>query len=402
MNPVSAQEAWRTFGEVTRTLSNPEIENWKAGGGKVMGFFCSAVPDELLTAAGLLPFRMRGTGSTSTDLADAYFTPINCSFPRHAFNQALLGEYDFLDGLICLNSCDHVRRVYDNWIEAMDTSFVHVMSLPRKIEGPQVDWYYDDICILKEKIEVHFGVEITDEALRAAIVLHNNVRALQKELYELRKAERPPITGVQALEVMVAGTALPRERYLELLTAVVDEARTSPGVDGYRARLMIVGGELDDPEYVETIEGQGGLVVTDSTCFGSRLMWKAVDEEEEPLRALARYYIQDRCSCPRMYGDQPRRIDHIRSLVKEFNVDGVIGERLLFCDPWLVEHYMTRQDLEADGTPFLPLDREYIMSGKGQLRTRAQAFVESLEGAQTSDRRPGAVPVSIAAGRNPS
>jgi len=120
--------------------------------------------------------------------------------------------------------------------------------------------------------------------------------------------------------------------------------------------------------------------VTDSTCFGSRLMWTPVDEDEEdPIRALARYYIADRPSCPRMYGDQPKRISFTREMIKEFKVDGVIGERLLFCDQWVVEHYMTTQDLKKDGTPFMALDREYILSGKGQLRTRIQAFLETLE-----------------------
>ena len=66
-------------------------------------------------------------------------------------------------------------------------------------------------------------------------------------------------------------------------------------------------------------------------------------------------------------------------MIKEFKVDGVIGERLLFCDQWVVEHYMTTQDLKKDGTPFMVLDREYILSGKGQLRTRVQAFLETLE-----------------------
>ncbi len=384
---MSAQDAWRIFAEATRSLGNPEIDAWKAQGGKVVGFFCSMVPDELFTAAGILPFRMRGTGSTSTELADAYFTPINCTFPRHAFNQALLGEYDFLDGMVCINSCDHVRRVYDNWIQALDTPFVHVMSLPHKVDDPQVGWYHDDIAVLKEKIEGQFGVEITGDRLDEAIRLHNRIRALQKELYQMRRAERPPITGVQALEVMVAGTALPRERYLELLEEVVEEARTAPGVDGYRARLMIVGGELDDPEYVRIIEEQGGLVVTDSTCFGSRLMWEAIDEEDpDPVRSLARYYIQERPSCPRMCGDQPRRLAYVRDLVNEFRVDGVIAERLMFCDQWLVEHYMTGNDLKADGIPFLALDREYILSGTGQLRTRVQAFLEAIKGTSVTIR----------------
>jgi benzoyl-CoA reductase subunit C len=129
------------------------------------------------------------------------------------------------------------------------------------------------------------------------------------------------------------------------------------------------------------IEEQGGLVVTDSTCFGTRLMWEQVDEsEDDPVRALARYYVQDRPSCPRMYGDQPKRMEFTRKMAKEFNVDGIIGERLQFCDNWLVEHYMTKSDLKEHGDmPFIQLDREYILSGKGQLRTRVQAFLETME-----------------------
>jgi bzd-type benzoyl-CoA reductase N subunit len=373
-------EGFQKFLVATRAIMNPELQAWKDRGGKVVGFFCSTVPEELFTAAGLLPFRMRGTGSTSTELSDAFFSPINCGFPRHTFNQALRGEYDFLDGLVCINSCDHVRRIYDNWIRNLKTPFVQVMSLPRKVQEPQVKWYYDELNILREQMEEHFGVEITDECVKDAIRLHNEIRALQKRLYELRRADRPPITGAETLAVMVAGTAMPREVYKELLQELLDELVQSEGSGDYRARLMIVGGELDDPGYLEIIEEQGGLVVTDSTCFGSRLMWKAVDEgEEDPIRALARYYIADRPSCPRMYGDQPNRIAYTRELIKEFKVDGVIGERLLFCDQWVVEHYMTTQDLKKDGIPFMTLDREYVLSGKGQLRTRVQAFLETLE-----------------------
>jgi bzd-type benzoyl-CoA reductase N subunit len=373
-------EGFQKFLVATRAIMNPELQAWKDRGGKVVGFFCSTVPEELFTAAGLLPFRMRGTGSTSTELSDAFFSPINCGFPRHTFNQALRGEYDFLDGLVCINSCDHVRRIYDNWIRNLKTPFVQVMSLPRKVQEPQVKWYYDELNILREQMEEHFGVEITDECVKDAIRLHNEIRALQKRLYELRRADRPPITGAETLAVMVAGTAMPREVYKELLQELLDELVQSEGSGDYRARLMIVGGELDDPGYLEIIEEQGGLVVTDSTCFGSRLMWKAVDEgEEDPIRALARYYIADRPSCPRMYGDQPNRIAYTRELIKEFKVDGVIGERLLFCDQWVVEHYMTTQDLKKDGIPFMALDREYVLSGKGQLRTRVQAFLETLE-----------------------
>ena len=377
-------EAFQKFAEAAASIMNPEIRAWKDNGGKVVGFFCSTVPEELFTAAGLLPFRMRGTGSNSTELSDAFFSPINCSFPRHTLNQALMGEYDFLDGLVCINSCDHVRRIYDNWIRNLKTPFVQVMSLPRKVQEPQINWYYDEIELLRGQLAEHFGIDLSDERLKQAIALHNQVRALQKELYLLRKVDRPPITGAETLAVMVAGTAMPKARYKELLEELLEELRGAEGRTGYRARLMILGSELDDPGYIQTIEEQGGLVVVDSTCFGSRLMWRPVNEDEpDPIRALASYYIYDRPSCPRMYGDQPRRIDYTRELAREFRVDGIIGERLLFCDMWVVEHYMTDHDLKQDGIPFMKLDREYVLSGTGQLKTRVQAFLETIEAARS-------------------
>ena len=177
---------------------------------------------------------------------------------------------------------------------------------------------------------------------------------------------------------------MPKQRYKDLLEQFLGDLEKLEGTNSYRARLMVIGGELDDPEFMEVIESQGGIVVTDSTCFGTRLMWRPVDESmDDPVRALASYYIYDRPSCPRMYGDQSRRIDYTRELAREFRVDGIIGERLIFCDQWLVEHYMTGSDLKEDDMPFLQLDREYILSAKGQLRTRVQAFLETIEAARS-------------------
>jgi benzoyl-CoA reductase subunit C len=371
--------AFQQFSEAAETLANPVLQSWKDQGGKVVGYFCSTVPEEVITAAGMAPFRMRATGSTSTEESDAFYSSINCSFPRHCFNLALIGEFKFLDGVICVNSCDHVRRIYDNWKRFVPIDFIEVMSLPRKTGPDQVDWYTDELAMIKEKIEKHFGVEITDERLWKAIKLHNETRRLQKQLYELRKQEKPPITGAETLAVMVAGTAMPKEQYNEMLRELLDELSGSEGPGTHRARLLIVGGILDDPAYVKVIEDQGGLVVSDSTCFGSRLMWVEVDENaSDPVRALAQYYLADRPSCPRMYGEHDNRAKYVIDMCREFNCDGVIGERLMFCDSWLVEHYMLNQDVKADGIPFLKLDREYLTSGIGQLRTRVQAFLETM------------------------
>lgn len=379
MEPKIESEAFQEFARVAAAIMNPAVAAWKEKGGKVAGYFCSHVPTEVIMAAGLLPFRMRGTGSTGTELSDAYFTSINCSFPRHTFNQALRGEYDFLDAMICVSSCDHVRRVYDNWKLAFKTPFVKILSLPKKVGDDQVQWYREEIEIFRDELRKHFGVPISDDDLRQAIRLRNETRRLQRRLYALRKAERPPISGAQSLSVMVAGASLPAHEYNKLLQQLLLDLGGSNGALSARARLMIVGSELDDPEYVRVIEEQGAVVVTDSICFGTRTMWVDVSETEpDPVLALARYYIQERPSCPRMNGDQPRRARFLRDLVREFNVDGVIGERMLFCDFWCAEHYMNKVDLKEIGIPFLQLDREYILTGKGQLKTRIQAFLETM------------------------
>jgi benzoyl-CoA reductase/2-hydroxyglutaryl-CoA dehydratase subunit BcrC/BadD/HgdB len=372
-------KALQALSEAAQTIVNPEVQKWKDQGGKILGYFCAAMPVEMITAAGFLPFRVRATGSTGTELSDAYFGNINCTFPRHAFNMALRGEYDFLDGVVIFNSCDHIRRLYDHWIRQMKTQFVKILSLPRKDEPAQVEWFRGELAILREHMQEHFRVEITDDKLREAIALHNTSRRRQRELYELRKTDRPPITGTEMLAVTVAGTAMPPSRYNHLLGELLKDVGKDSGHSGYRARLMIVGGELDNPEYIRVIEDQGGLVVTDALCFGSRMIWRDVDQSiSDPLTALAQYYVADRPPCARMYTKYDQRVEYIKNMIRDFNVNGVIFVRLTFCELWGFEQYSLTNDFKQLNIPLLCMDREYTLSGVGQLRTRVQAFLETL------------------------
>jgi len=369
------------FQDATETIVNPAIKKWIEQGGKVMGYFCSYGPEELITAAGMLPIRMRAAGSTSTDLADAYLSSINCSFCRHAFNAGLNGDYNFLEGVVWLNNCDHVRCIYDNWWRKVDTPLAHMMSLPKTSTDLQVGWFHDELVNFKEALEKHLGITISDEKLWKAIKLHNQTRRLLRQLYELRKKDNPPITGAEALAVVVASTAMPREQFNQMLKELLDELGDAEGIKDYRVRLMLVGSILDDPNYVKVIEDIGGLVVTDSLCFGTRIFWADVDEQgDDPLQALAKYYIQDKQACPRMFDRQTSRSKFIQDMVKEFKVDGVIGLRMVYCDLYTGELFMLDKDLKTAKIPLLRLDREYAVVGAGQLRTRAQAFIETIGG----------------------
>jgi len=371
----------QTLKETAGTLENPHIRQWKEDGGKVVGYYCSSFPQELITAAGLLPFRMRATGSKGTELSDSCFSTINCSFVRHSFNCVLKGDLDFLDGMVVLNSCDNVRRVFDHWVRRIPTPFVRMMSLPRKAQEAQVEWFREELSGLKSEMEKHFRIEITDDAILKAIEQHNLTRSLQRKLYEFRKLSKPPITGADSLAVTVAGTAMPVTQYNQLLSGLLEDLAGAEGISDHSARVMVMGGELDNPGLLEVIEGQGALVVTDSLCFGSRMFWKDIDlNNADPLTALSRYYVVDRPSCPRVFGMYEARSQFVKEMIRDFKVDGVILERLAFCDFWGFEQFTIQNDFKDWDIPLLMLDREYMLTGVGQLRTRVQAFLETIAG----------------------
>ena len=373
-------EIFDKFAKIAGGLMNTEIENWKKQGGKVMGYLCPVIPEELIVAAGLLPFRIRGTGSTSTSIADAYYNDVNCDFPRHCFNQALLGKYDFLDGIIANTCCDTLLRFADNWKHAgLKTPFVYLLDNAHAAGEPMVGQFLVELNKLKGSLEKQFNVEITDQKLWAAIKLCNETKGLQQKLYGLRKLPSPPITGTEVMTVMVAGLSMPKEQYNKDLQALLDELAGVKDAKKYSLRLMIVGSGNDDSLLSDIIEGLGAIVVTDSTCFGARLMAKTVAETgTDPLYAIAKYQVMDVPFCPKTIGTHPQRKQFILDLAKDYQVDGIVGARFFSCDMWGAEFYMLKKDLEEIGIPFIWVEREYVPDSVGQLQTRVEAFIETI------------------------
>jgi bzd-type benzoyl-CoA reductase N subunit len=370
-------------GELTtfaNTLSNPAVEEWKKAGGKVVGYSCTYVPEEIIHAAGILPFRIRGTGCVGTSVADAWLTRIaNCSFARSVLELALTGEYDFLDGVVFNNGCDHTRRAYENW-KAQDKtpSFMHMLPVPHVITDDGLEWYRQEVATFKERLEDSFGVQVTSEKLREAIGVYNESRRLLKQLYGLRAQKAPQITGAETLRVVIASTSMPRKDYNRLLKDKLSEISNRPGITDYRARLMMVGSINDDPALVELIEDLGGLLVADSMCFGARYFWDLNDETGDPMNSItARYY--QHIPCPRMYGALSERLDFLTSAAREANVDGIILQAIKFCDLHGVENVLLERALEKEGIPTLKLEREYgPLADTGRFRTRVQAFLEQM------------------------
>jgi benzoyl-CoA reductase subunit C len=377
-------KVFENFSKIAGSINNSEVDNWKKQGGRVLGYTCSFVPEELFIAAGLMPFRIRGTGSLNADMADDYFEAANtCSFVRHCFNKVLSGEYNFIDGAVIGGGCDANRHVLDNWKQSpIKTPFLHRILFPHATGELMAHYFRDQLADLKAGLEEHFGVQITDQKLRDAIKQCNETRYLQRELYDFRKADNPPISGAETVAVIVAGSSMPKEKYNADLKILLDELRgvKVPKVN-YKARLMIVGPGHDDTSMCVIVEGLGGLVAADLTCFGGKVIFGSIKESgPDPLQAIADYQVLDRPFCPKNLGAHPLISKEVFEKIKDFKVDGVIGQNFLCCDTWGGELYILNEELKEAGIPMLRIEREYISDSTGQMQTRVQAFIETISG----------------------
>jgi len=372
--------AFEELAEVSETRLNRFISDWKAQGKKVIGYVCSYVPEEILYAADILPVRITGKGVDDTSLADSYLTRVNCTFSRCCLEIGMSGGFDFLDGAVFLNGCDHIRRAYDNWAAHESAlPFMYMLPVPHVIDSEGLQWYREEVTKLKEAVEEHFGVKITPERLSEAVTIYNETRRLLRKLYDLRAGDQPPITGAEALTILSAATAMPKEEFNKLLNALFEELETKEGAADKKVRLLIAGSLMDDPEFLENVEDLGAVVVSDALCFGARAFWDLTDETGDPFDALTeRYYKHS--PCPRMAGQYQKRLDFVKDQIERAQVDGVILEYIKFCDLHGTDNALLKRDLEGTGIATIELERQYgPLADAGRIRTRVQAFLERIE-----------------------
>jgi benzoyl-CoA reductase subunit C len=359
-------------------LPNSWILDWKKTK-KVVGYLCSYIPEEILYAAKVLPIRVTGRGHNDTTLADACMSRLNCPFARYLLDMVLAGKLDFLDGIICYNSCDHVRRMFDNWRLRHEPPFYHFLSIPHRTDAQSLKWFHGELVSFKKHLESYFKVTISDKDLLDAIKIHNQTRNLLTALYDLRKEEAPKVKGYEVAAIMTACMSMPKDQFNSLLTQLLEELKGRDAQSDL-PRIMVVGSLVDNPEYIKVIEDLGSVVVADSHCFGSKYFMQNVRENQNPMEALTERYLL-KSPCPRMIdtaAGHDARFKLIKDQIKANFVDGVVFERMTMCDLWSGEIFMLQRELKELGVPTLILERDYILSGVGQMKTRSQAFIEVL------------------------
>ncbi len=353
-------------------------KQWKdKTGGKVLGYFCTYVPEEILCAADILPVRILGSHEPQ-DVTEPHIFAMYCPFCRDCLAQGLEGKFDYLDGIMIAQSCLHIRQAYTSWELHVPVDWSYYLPMPNNVQSPRaVPYMVGELKAFKEAIEKWTGKEITDDDLRRGIEIMNKNRQLMKQVYELRKREEPPLNGLEAMYIVVSSQMIDKEEHSRTLEDTLKELENRTLERPVGQRLMILGSEDDDHEFIEMVESCGSTFVIDDHCTGTRYFWDEVLPNGNPLTATATRYV-NRVPCPSKDWPIRTRTPHILSLAKDWDASGAVILQQKFCDPHELDIPAIKEALEDEGliTLFLELD---VTVPVGQFKTRVEAFLEILE-----------------------
>ena len=313
-----------------------------------------------------------------------------CEYARALLERAIEGGYKFLDALIGVDACSMMNRSMEHFeilqVNDKPNFFVTHTDMPFKITDYTVEGYRRQMRVrVLDRLTEVFGVDTSDAAIRKAVEEHNEVCKIIQEIREMRKAENPVITGYEFHVLNLVTYVCPKSEILPYLRETLEELkkRKPDKVSPFRARVAIVGSEIDDPNLTKLIEGCGALVVSDRYCFGSTPGREVIElkDDEDALTQICRHYMEV-SECARYISDEKvlQRRETSDRLAKEFGAEGIIYEQMKYCDYWGFERALVSHIMHDEyGWPVLSIDRLYNNGNSGQLRTRVQAFVESLE-----------------------
>ena len=353
--------------------------SYKRQGKKVVGIACSYIPEEVIYAAGILPWRIAGTFQANTPLAAVYLPVPVCSYFTHVIESLLKGELEFLDGLVCTNWDDDRRRLFDLWVYLAKTPFTHLMEIPAMDSELACQRFAKEIRQLITAVGEFVGAKITDELLWSAIEVHETMRGLLMRLYELRKREVPPLSGAEIHGITAAAAVMPKELFIQELEALLpylEQRKIS--VKSVRPRLLASTDMMHEVGYLRLIEETGALVAMDDLDTGSRYIWHKVDRAiHDPAYALAKRYL-GRPACPRMI-TWDRQVQQLVEWVMEYRIQGVVELPLSYSRPRQMRIPYFRKALADANIPLLSVIREYELSYEEQWKTKVGAFIEMLE-----------------------
>lgn len=351
---------------------------WRAKtGGEVLGYFCTYVPEELIYAAGVLPVRILGSHEAES-VTEPHIFAMYCPFCRDCLAQGLQRRYGYLDGIMISQSCLHMRQAFTSWKIHIPVEYNYYLYMPHGVQSARAYPYLrGELEDFKKSLEEWTGKTITNEKLDKATEVHNTNRRLMRQIYELRKKDRPPITGLEAMEMVISSQVTDKEEHNRALKDLLKELPERRVERETGTRLMILGSENDDTEFMSMIESMGATIVIDEHCTGSRYFWNEVIPKEDRLSAIAARYI-DRPACPSKDWPERTRLPHILKLAQDYNVQGALLIQQKFCNPHGMDIPAIKKNLEKNAIPTLFLEFDITVPA-GQFKTRVEAFLETFQ-----------------------
>ena len=350
----------------------------KQEGKRIIGYLCYFAPPELITAAGLVPYRTTGDLREPITRADAYYESTMCPYVRNCFDQALKGAGDFLNGFVTSHTCDSILKVSGLWAYYLQPPYFRVVNVPHNLSQSSLRFFKTELLFFKESLDRFAGQEISTQRLREVIRLYNENRALVRGLYDLRKQDPPPMSGAEMMRLLVAGGCLPADEFNDLLKEVTQGVEGRSGGGEKKPRILVYGSIMDFDTFIKLIEDSGANVVVDDVCIGTRIYAHDVPDTADPFDGLVKCYLED-FVCPRTGRPSDNaRFDYIKDYIRDFKVNGVLLYALNFCDPHKFDIPSLRDYLAQDGLPTLYIEDDYTMANIQAIKTRVQAFVEMI------------------------
>ncbi len=360
-------------------------KEFKENGGKLAGCLCSYTPNEIMDAAGVATVGLCGTSNETIPDAETVLPKNLCPLIKGTYGFALTEKCPytyFSDIIIGETTCDGKKKMYELLNELKET---YILQLPQGQNRSYAnDIWYEELKLLKAKLEEKFDVEITDEGLRAAVRKRNELRKALCDMYQLQETVPPAMYGTEMMLQLQRGTfTFNLDEQIEKVKELVANARAAyeageRPVPKSAKRILLTGcpngGVIQ--KVGMTIEKNGGVIVCLDDCGGERTRSRLIDENaDDIMRAIADTYLGINCS---VMTPNEGRLENTRKMIEKYKVDGVVELVLQACHTFNVESYKTREMVEELGVPYLKLETDYSTTDSGQIETRIAAFLEIL------------------------
>lgn len=380
------------FENLLTEANNELVRQAQSEGGIAVGYTCFHMPEVLLNLDRCFSVRLRAPRTGSMEMATYYMSNSTCEYARALLERGLEGGYRFLDAMAGVDVCECMNRSMEN-MELLDVAdpdkkgfFWCNLDSPCHDNEDAVAHVAEQVTrkVLKPLHE-NYGVDISDAAIRKAVEEHNEICRLITQIGEYRKLDNPTITGYEFHILTLATYVCPKYLIVDQLRQTLEELKTREpdSKKRFRAKVVLVGSEIDDPELISLIEDSGALVVADRFCYGSipgRQEIRLTDGEDALTQVVRDYLHATLCVRHVEPHKIQKRLDTAAQLCQDFHADGIIYEQIKFCTYWSYERALASHIMADEyHIPTLSIDRPYMSRTSGQLRTRVQAFVESLE-----------------------